>query len=448
MSELSKAAGSSRSPPQKGLETDPAEKSRTDTEAPGTDSPAPPDVTRDERPALASQPTRSLVGQSFGDYKLLAEIGRGGMGIVYKAHQQSADRLVALKMLLANPNGNPLLVARFLSEVRLAGSLSHRNIVRVYNVGECPFGHYFAMEFIDGYCLEDILRERTVPIPWAVSLLIVLAEAVHYAHTRGVIHRDLKPANIMIDRTRRPVVMDFGTAKLLGQTSNLTVEGVVIGTPAYMPPEQAGENTTQVGPHSDVYSLGAVLYTLLSGRPPFSESTALRTILKVLSPEMPPPLRELREDIPARLEQICMRCLSKAPGDRYPSARDLALELRRFCTDSAQKRSSFSLRTLLPSVTLVARRGGKEIRLFDPTTVIGRASDCKIVLRVREVSKHHCQVLLNPNQVMVEDLGSVNGTCVNEKRIKIAELRDGDHLDVGGYLFDVRVQSPTSRRAE
>ena len=163
---------------------------------------------------------------------------------------------------------------------------------------------------------------------------------------------------------------------------------------------------------------------------------------------MPPPLRELREDIPARLEQICMRCLSKAPGDRYPSARDLALELRRFCTDSAQKRSSFSLRTLLPSVTLVARRGGKESRLFDPTTVIGRASDCKIILRDREVSKHHCQVLLKPNQVMVEDLGSVNGTCVNGERIKIAELRDGDHLGVAGYLFDVRVQTSASRPAE
>jgi serine/threonine protein kinase len=444
MSELSKAAGSSRSPLQKGLETNPAEESRADTDTPDTDRPAPLDVTGDELPALGSQPIGSLVGQSFDDYKLLAEIGRGGMGIVYKAHQESADRLVALKMLRADPNRNPALVARFLSEVRLAGSLSHRNIVQVYNVGECPFGHYFAMEFIDGHCLEDILRERTVPIPWAVSLLIVLAEAVHYAHSRGVIHRDLKPANIMIDRTRRPVVMDFGTAKLLGQSSSLTVEGDIIGTPAYMPPEQAGENTAQVGPHSDVYSLGAVLYTLLSGRPPFSESTALRTILKVLSPEMPPPLHELREDIPARLEQICMRSLSKALRDRYPSARDLALELRRFRTDSAQKRSSFSLRTLLLSVTLVARPSGKEIRLFHPTTVIGRASDCEIVLRVREVSKRHCQVLLKAKQVMVEDLGSVNGTSVNGEQIKSAELHDGDRLDVAGHLFDVRVQTSTS----
>jgi serine/threonine protein kinase len=272
-------------------------------------------------------------------------------------------------------------------------------------------------------------------------LLIVVAEAVHYAHGRGVIHRDLKPANIMIDRARRPVVMDFGTAKCLGQSSNLTVEGAIVGTPAYMPPEQAGENTSQVGPPSDVYSLGAILYTLLSGRPPFNESTALRTILKVLSPEMPPPLHELREDIPAQLEHICMKCLSKAPGDRYASARDFALALRQFRTDTAQKRSSFSLRTLLPSVTLVAQPGGKAVRLFLPTVVIGRASDCEVVLRDPEVSKHHCRVFLKPNQVMVEDLDSVNGTRVNGERIQTAELRDGDHLNVAGHLFQVRVQT-------
>jgi serine/threonine protein kinase len=448
MAELSKAAGSSESLQQKGAETYRMVKSRSDTDAAGAQRHTPPAVTCDEIPALGLQPTGSLVGQSFGDYKLLAEIGRGGMGIVYKAHQQSVDRLVALKMLLADPSRNPSLVARFLSEVRLAGSLSHRNIVSVYNVGECPFGHYFAMEFIDGHCLENILQERTVPIPWAVSLLIVLAEAVHYAHTRGVIHRDLKPANIMIDRTRRPVVMDFGTAKFLGQSSNLTVEGTIIGTPAYMPPEQAGESTHPVGPHSDIYSLGAILYTLLSGRPPFNESTALRTILKVLSSEMPPPLRELRYDTPVRLEEICMRCLSKTPGDRYSSARDLGMELRRFRNDTAQKRSSFSLRTLLPSVTLVSKPRGKEIRLFHPTTVIGRASDCEIVLRVPEVSKHHCQILLKANQVIVEDLDSVNGICVNGERIKSAELHDGDRLDIAGQIFHIRVQTSSSRPAK
>jgi len=163
---------------------------------------------------------------------------------------------------------------------------------------------------------------------------------------------------------------------------------------------------------------------------------------------MPPPLHELRKDIPARLEQICMKCLSKSPGDRFPSSRDLALALRQCRTDSAQKRSSFSLRTLLPSVTLVAQEVGKEIRLFHPTTVIGRASDCGIVLRVPDVSKHHCQVLLKSNQVMVEDLGSVNGTLVNGKSIKSAELHDGDHMDVGGHLFHVRVRTLTNRPAK
>jgi serine/threonine protein kinase len=424
-------------------ETRPLEESHANTDVPAA-------IENTTVPPASAEPSGtgpadsgSLVGQTFGDYELLEEVGRGGMGIVYKARQKSLERLVALKMLLSDQLKNPALLSRFLGEARTVAGLSHPNIVGVYQVGECSVGHYFVMEFIDGRSLESILRERTVPIPWAISLIIVVAEAVHYAHTRGVIHRDLKPANIMIDRFRRPVVLDFGIAKFLGKSSGLTQAGVVIGTPAYLPPEQAGEDASRIGPSSDVYSLGAILYTLLTGRPPFVESTPLRTILKVISPDPPLPLRACRADIPAELEQTCLKCLSKAPADRYPSAHALAVELRRVRAALGQKQGSLALGNTLPSVTLVARETGRLVRLFKEITVIGRTSECDITLRFPEVSKRHCRILLEPDQVVVEDLDSVNGTCVNGRQVKRIGLHHGDHLDVAGHFFEVRLQAPT-----
>ena len=426
-------------------ETPPPEEDNANTDAPAAGAKADPSPTTVELEGAVPAGPAALVGQTFGDYQLLAEVGRGGMGIVYKARQKSLDRVVALKMLLSEQLRNPALLARFRAEARTVASLSHPNIVAIYQVGECSAGHYFVMEFIDGRSLEAILRERTVPIPWAVSLLSVVAEAVHYAHTKGVIHRDLKPANIMIDRFRRPVVLDFGIAKFAGQSTGLTREGVVIGTPDYLPPEQAGEEIAQIGPHSDVYALGAILYTLLSGRPPYVESTTLRTILKVISPDPPPPLRDFRADVPAELEQLCMKCLSKAPADRYASAHALSVELRRLRAVPGRTQHPLSLRDSLPSVILVARDTGKQTRLFKAVNLIGRASECDIVLRSREVSKHHCRILLEANQVVVEDLDSVNGTLVNGSPVKRVALLTGDQLDIAGYVFEARWQAPAGQ---
>jgi serine/threonine protein kinase len=382
----------------------------------------------------------ALVGQTFGDFQLLGELGRGGMGVVYKARQISLDRLVAVKMLLARYFDNPVVLARFLAEARAAASLTHPNIVAVYQVGQCAAGHFFAMELVEGRSLEALVQGRTIPVSWAVSLMIPVLEAVHYAHTKGIIHRDLKPANVMVDRHRRPVVMDFGIAKFLGRPSSLTQQGVIMGTPAFMPPEQADDDPAQVGPHSDIYSAGAILYNLLAGRPPYEHPNPLQTVLKVVSPEMPPPVRSLRPDVPKELDWLCMKCLSKRPADRYASAQAVAEELRRVRTRLARPKPGRStMRAALPSAVLVALPTGKEFRIFPGTTVIGRSSECDVILRAAEVSKRHCRIIIEGDRLEVEDLGSVNGIAINDRSVQRAPLSDGDRLDVGGHLFEVRM---------
>jgi serine/threonine protein kinase len=396
----------------------------------------------------------SLVGRTFGDFELLEEIGRGGMGIVFKARQQSLDRVVALKMLLAEHFLDPVRLARFQAEARTVAGLGHPNIVNIFQVGECEFGRFFAMEHIDGKTLEAvILEKKQAPVAWAVNLLIVVGEAVHYAHGKGVVHRDLKPANIMIDRFRRPIVMDFGIAKCLGKSQSLTQQGAIVGTPAYMAPEQAGDDLSQVGPASDVYSLGAILYRLLTGKLPYDGATPLQTILKVIDAALPPPVRSSRPDVPATLEQVCMKCLSKKPGDRFPTALALVEELRRFRASPTRKKSAGAA-TLrkepaaptvreepaeLLAVVLVVQATGKEIHLHKPVTLVGRAAECSIVLRAADVSKHHCQILLEADQVLVEDLGSANGTCVNGRPVRRVRLRDGDELHIASHAMKVRI---------
>jgi serine/threonine protein kinase len=262
-------------------------------------------------------------------YEVLGEIGHGGMGRVYRARDEKRGGLVAVKALRDEHRDRRGVRQRFLVEARAAADLCHPHIVRVLAVGES----YFVMELIDGPSLDDVIREGVPDVARAVALLVPVAEAIHYAHGRGVIHRDLKPANVMIDALGRPRVTDFGMAKLLKQTSHIGVSstgrGTILGTPCYMPPEQAGDSDIRPGPYSDVYSLGAILYALLAGRPPFDEGSFLSTVLKVRSPQAPSPPRSLRPEIPEVLERICLKCLQKRPSDRYASAADLAAALRR-----------------------------------------------------------------------------------------------------------------------
>jgi WD40 repeat protein len=265
----------------------------------------------------------------FGDYELLEEIARGGMGVVYKARQISLDRLVAIKMILFGPLATADQIRRFRTEASAAGCLQHPNIAAVHEVGLHGNQHYLVMDFVDGPNLARLVGDRRLPATQAARYVKIIAEAVHYAHERGILHRDLKPSNVLIDSEDRPRVVDFGLAKRFTEDSSLTLSGNVLGSPSYMPPEQAGAGRQKAGRYSDVYSLGAILYYLITLRAPFQAETIPQTLALVANSEPLAP-RLLNPTVPRDLETICLKCLEKDPSKRYPTAQALADELERF----------------------------------------------------------------------------------------------------------------------
>ena len=265
----------------------------------------------------------------FGDYELLEEIARGGMGVVYKGRQTSLNRIVAVKLILGEDLASQQEIERFHNEAQAAASLRHRNIVAIHEVGRHEDRYYFSMDYVDGPNLAEMIRSGPLPAGRAAMYMKTIAEAVHYAHQQGILHRDLKPANILIDSADQPLITDFGLARRVTGERGLTVTGAVLGTPGYLSPEQASGTTEQVGIPSDVYSLGAILYELLAGRPPFYAASVALTLQQVR--ENPPlALRQLNSDVPQDLETICLKCLEKSPDIRYPSAAELAADLGRF----------------------------------------------------------------------------------------------------------------------
>ncbi len=267
--------------------------------------------------------------RSFGDYELLEEIARGGMGIVYRARQKSLDRIVAVKLLLLGQYASEEFIHRFRIEASAAASLQHPNIVAIHEVGVHQGQHYFAMDFVDGPDLAQLVRDQPLTAKRAAGYVKTIAEAIHFAHTRRILHRDLKPSNVLIDSNDQPRVTDFGLAKNLANDSELTLTGQVMGSPSFMPPEQALGERGKMGPASDVYSLGAILYHALTGRAPFVGQSVADTLQQVESKEPIAP-RLLIPAIPADLETICLKCLEKEPGKRFESAQELAEELGRF----------------------------------------------------------------------------------------------------------------------
>ena len=262
-------------------------------------------------------------------YEILGELGRGGMGVVYKARQTSLGRLVALKMILAGAHAGPHHRARFRAEAEAAARLQHPNIVQVYEVGECDGCPFIALEFVDGRDLGHFIAAGVPKPAEAAELMETLARAVDYANRRGIVHRDLKPANILLTSDGSPRIADFGLAKRLDDDSGGTKTGDIIGTPSYMAPEQASGRSRDVGPATDVYALGTILYELLTAAPPFAGVSTWDTVSKVLNSEPEAPSRR-NPGIPHDLETICLKCLEKEPSKRYASALALADDLSRF----------------------------------------------------------------------------------------------------------------------
>jgi WD40 repeat protein/tRNA A-37 threonylcarbamoyl transferase component Bud32 len=267
--------------------------------------------------------------RTFGDYELIEPIARGGMGVVYKAEQKKLQRLVALKMILSGQLASEEEIKRFYTEAEAAAQLDHPGIVPIYEVGDFEGQHYFSMAFVEGGTLATRVREGPLPPQQAARLVKQVAEAVAYAHDLGIIHRDLKPGNILLDKQGHPNVSDFGLAKRVKGISHLTVAGQILGTPSYMPPEQASGLGVEVGPLADVYSLGAILYCLLTGRPPFHSAHVMDTLRQVLEQEPVSP-RQLNGAVSRDLDTICLKCLQKDASRRYPSALALAEDLARF----------------------------------------------------------------------------------------------------------------------
>ncbi|MFP6658598.1 MAG: serine/threonine-protein kinase, partial [Pirellulales bacterium] len=276
-----------------------------------------------------AQQYQQAISKNFGQYELIEVIGKGGMGIVHKARDTKLNRTVALKMILAGRFADTDEVKRFYAEAEAAAKLRHPNIVAVHEFGEAAGQHFFSMDYIEGDSLAELVRANALAPAKAAEMAKKIAAAMHHAHSEKILHRDLKPSNVLLDSDDEPMITDFGLAKQVEGQSQLTMSGTILGTPSYMPPEQASGQLGKVTVVSDVYSIGAILYEMLTGRPPFRAANEIETLKQVLDTEPVSP-RMLNPAVPADLETICLKCLQKERAARYATAEELADELGRF----------------------------------------------------------------------------------------------------------------------
>lgn len=285
-------------------------------------------VRSDTNPVVPESDAEALP-RDFGDYRLKRLIARGGMGVVYEAHQMSLNRTVAVKMILSGQLADEVQVKRFFREAQAAGGLDHNGIVPVYEVGSHDSQHYFSMALVEGGSLAEEIANGPLDERIAAAYMRDIAQAVDYAHKAGVIHRDLKPGNVLLDKSGAIRVTDFGLATCCDEAGGVTQTGQILGTPAYMPPEQVVGTPDEITPAADIYALGAVMYSLLTGRPPFQAAHPVETLRQVIE-EDPVPPRELNTSISEDLQTICLKCLEKEPAKRYRSADELGNDIDRF----------------------------------------------------------------------------------------------------------------------
>ncbi len=301
-----------------------------------------------------------MIGKEIGNHRILKELGRGGMGVVYKANQLSLGRLVAMKVLPQHLTSDPAFIKRFENEARAIAKLNHPNIVQIHDISHQDELYYYTMEFIEGVPLDEIIyKEGFLPVERAINIIVQVAKALQYAHSQGIVHRDIKPSNIMIDKLSRIKVTDFGLA-LQERTTRLTMDGGIVGTPEYMSPEQAAGQTAT--PRSDIYSLGVVFYELLTGKVPFEADSPLMLINKIQNsePEWP---RSINADIPLEIEKVIQTMMAKNTRDRYASCQEVIQDLRRVKTGQPiaarpKRRYSVGLAAAVGALVLATAAGG------------------------------------------------------------------------------------------